>query len=158
MAQLLPEVFQGLSYVVFLGGTALLAWIDMRTILLPNRVLYPVTTVGFALLVVTAAMEGQWPCLGIALGSAVALLIVFGVLYRLTSLGFGDVRLAGLLGLFLGWAGPTAVVDGLLFGMAGAALVAGVLLATKRMERTGMVAYGPFLIGGAWLALLWQAI
>lgn len=66
-------------------------------------------------------------------------------------------RLAGLLGLFLGWIGPWAVVEGLLIGMLGASLVAALLLAMKQVGRHDMLAYGPFLIGGAWLALLWQA-
>ncbi|WP_051451402.1 prepilin peptidase [Actinospica robiniae] len=157
MASLISTVFQILAFGVFLAGTASLAVIDARTMRLPNRVLYPVTATSFGLLAAAAAIGGGWARLGIALGAATVLVLVFGLLHRLTSLGCGDVRLVGLLGLVLGWVGPGVVVTGLLLGVLLAAVVATCLLVTRRMGRGEMLAYGPFLIGGAWLALLLQA-
>lgn len=155
---MISMILQVLAFGVFLAGTASLALIDARTKLLPNRILYPVAATSFGLLTAAAATGGEWARLGIALGAAAVLVLAFGVLHSLTSLGRGDVRLVGPLGLVLGWIGPGIVVTGLLFGMLTAALAATYLLLTRRMGRGEMLAYGPFLIGGAWLALLWQAM
>jgi leader peptidase (prepilin peptidase) / N-methyltransferase len=157
MASLISTVLQFLAFGVFLAGTASLAVIDARTMLLPNRVLYPVAAISFGLLAAAAAIGGGWTRLGIALCVATVLVLVFSLLHKLSSLGCGDVRLVGLLGLVLGWVGLGAVVTGLLLGVLLAAVVATCLLVTRRMGRGDMLAYGPFLIGGAWLALLWQA-
>jgi leader peptidase (prepilin peptidase)/N-methyltransferase len=68
-------------------------------------------------------------------------------------MGFGDVKLAGLLGLYLGWLGWSPVLVGtftgfLLGGVAGMAL----LLARRADRRTG-IPFGPAMLAGALLAL-----
>lgn len=149
----LARQFEGGAFAVFVVGTAVLAIVDARTMRLPNRVLYPVLWSGLLLLACAAALSASWHRLIVALASAAVLVAVFLLLHVTSGLGRGDVRLAGLLGLFLGWAGPGSVFAGLILGTVIAG-VFGVLLLVRSAGRHRMVPYGPFLILGAWLALL----
>jgi leader peptidase (prepilin peptidase)/N-methyltransferase len=68
-------------------------------------------------------------------------------------MGFGDVKLAGVLGLYLGWVGWGAV----LVGAFGAFLLGGVvsvaLIATGRATRKSGIPFGPFMLAGAGLGI-----
>lgn len=154
MSPLFSEAAQVLAFAVFFLGTARLAVIDARSMLLPNRVVYPVAATGSVLFVLAAGCGAGWARAAAAFCLAAAAMAVFYVLHRCLGLGLGDVRLAGLLALFLGWLGPAAVFAGLLYGTAAAALAGVFLLATGRIGSRGQLAYGPFLVVGAWLALL----
>jgi leader peptidase (prepilin peptidase)/N-methyltransferase len=87
-----------------------------------------------------------------------ALLVFYGVLYLVFpgQLGGGDLRLSGLLGLALGWAGWTAVLGGTLLGWSAAAVWLLMLRMTRRVPHDGDLRLGPFLLAGALAALLIQ--
>jgi leader peptidase (prepilin peptidase)/N-methyltransferase len=72
-------------------------------------------------------------------------------------LGMGDVKLAGLLGLYLGWLGWPVVLLGFLLGFAVQALVGLVLLAARRAGRHTELPFGPALLGGSLAAALLSA-
>lgn len=65
----------------------------------------------------------------------------------------GDVKLAGALGLFLGWLGletlAVGAVAGLILGGA-----AGVVLLLRGAGRKASLAFGPWLLAGAWVGIL----
>jgi leader peptidase (prepilin peptidase)/N-methyltransferase len=86
---------------------------------------------------------------------ATVMLLVWRALSR-GQLGSGDVAVAPMLGFFLGWVGLDVVVAGLLF----AAVLGGVFallgLLTRRLRRSSMFAFGPFLMLGAMIAV-WTA-
>jgi leader peptidase (prepilin peptidase)/N-methyltransferase len=132
----------------------LLGVIDLRCQRLPNVLVEPAIVVfalGFCL---TAAVTGEWGRLGRALLGAVVLGAVFGVLYLLPGgLGLGDVKVAGLLGLFLGWLGWGVVALGaLLPWLLNGPVVLGLLLA-RRVDRRTTLPFGPALMVGCLLAL-----
>jgi len=81
-------------------------------------------------------------------------LLLYGVgwlLYRQEALGFGDVKLAALIGLAVGWpASVTALVLGSLLGAAASMLLLGLGTASRRT----FIPFGIFLVAGAVLALL----
>lgn len=156
--RLLTVGFETAGFAVFLIGTAALALIDARTMRLPNRVLYPVLWVGLVLLTCAAACSGSWLRLGVALALAVAVFVVFFLLHKTSGLGRGDVRLVVLIGLFLGWYGPATVFAGLALGTVIGGVLGAVLLLARKADRRRMLPYGPFLILGAWLALLLAAL
>ena len=129
----------------------LLAVVDLRTLLLPNRVLLPGTVGGVVLLAVAAAADGSWPALGRALlAGAVAFvaLLVLAVIAP-SGLGLGDVKLAGLLGLYLGWLGWPVLLAGLFLGFVLQAVVGVALLAARRVDRKAGLPFGPALLAGA---------
>src|SRR5512135_1405834 len=98
------------SYLAVVG--AVLAIIDVRQRRLPDRLTLPSYPIALALLGVAAAAlpGGGRHFLGALLGMGVALGLFGGqaVIYP-DGRGWGDVKLAGILGLYLGWLGLTAL-------------------------------------------------
>lgn len=145
------------AFLVFGVATLALALIDLDHQLIPNRVLFPSLGVGAALLLVGSLVEanpGAW--LRGAAGGTVyfAGLLVVGLTAR-GGFGMGDVKLALLLGLFLayvGW-GTLAVGAVLAVLLGGVASIA--LLVSRQGSRKAKFAYGPYLVLGAWMALIW---
>jgi leader peptidase (prepilin peptidase)/N-methyltransferase len=70
-------------------------------------------------------------------------------------MGFGDVKLGGVLGMALAWLGWGEVVVGFFLGFAYGALVAVALIALRKAGRKSTVPFGPFLVAGALTAVLW---
>jgi leader peptidase (prepilin peptidase) / N-methyltransferase len=146
------------AFLFLAGAGMLLALIDLRHRLLPNRVVRPAFLVGAALLCVAAVAQSTWlPLLRAALG-AVVLFSVFLVLALISpkSLGMGDVKLAGLLGLHLGWLGWGAVLIGAAAGFVVQALVALLLLTARLVKLRGELPFGPAMLLGAALAVGWS--
>jgi leader peptidase (prepilin peptidase)/N-methyltransferase len=69
-------------------------------------------------------------------------------------LGGGDVALAGLLGLYLGWISYEAIAVGLLAAFVVGGVFALLLLITRKANRSTRFAFGPFLVVGALIAVL----
>lgn len=141
-----------------------LALIDLDTQKLPNVLVLPSYAVGLVLLGGAALVAGE-PGLALrALGGMAAMyafyfLVVFA--YP-AGMGFGDVKLAGVLGLFLGYLGWPEVGIGtfLAFVLGGTFGIVG--LATKKVSRKTKVPYGPFMIAGAFVSIfaggaIWDA-
>ena len=75
-------------------------------------------------------------------------------LARPGQLGGGDIKLAGLVGLVLGWVGWPALLSGAVLGFVLSAVASLVLLAARRVTMRSAISFGPFLLGGALLAIL----
>jgi leader peptidase (prepilin peptidase)/N-methyltransferase len=142
------------SYLAVAG--AVLTVTDARQRRLPDRLTLPSYPVALALLGLAALLlpGGGRHFLGalLGLGIALGLFLVQAVLYP-DGLGWGDVKLAGILGLYLGWLGLTALVAGLFLGylLAGAAGLA--LIAAGRASRKTQLPFGPFLLAGTLAAI-----
>ncbi len=152
-----------LAALSVVGAGVALVLIDLRHRRLP----FPITAVaaagaGAALLGETLAQgPGVLPRVA---ASAALWLVVYGGIWLGTAgrgMGLGDVALAPVLGLLLGWAGWGPSVVGLAAGFLLGGAVGMLLLASGRVGRGAKVAHGPFLLGGAALGLfagegLWQ--
>lgn len=147
----------GVVYAGFVAGSGVLAVLDARTRRLPNRVMFPLYGLGAVGLTLASALGHEWWRLEVAVPAAALLYGLFWLMWFFGPMGFGDVKLVGVLGLFLGWAGLGNVAIGLVLGMAAASLTALTMLALRRATRKTEIAYGPYLIGGAWAALAFQA-
>jgi leader peptidase (prepilin peptidase) / N-methyltransferase len=152
------------AWAWFAAVGLLLAVIDLRERLLPNRVLVPGIVVTAALLALAAALDDAWPDLWRALlaaGASFALLLGMALLAP-AGLGMGDVKLAALLGLVLGWLGWPAVLLGFFLGFLLQAVLGLVLLAAQRAGRRTELPFGPALLAGALVAALvsgdWTAL
>jgi leader peptidase (prepilin peptidase) / N-methyltransferase len=148
------------AFLVLAGAGVLLAVVDVRHRLLPNRVVVPALAAGAVLLLLAAAVEPAWPAFLRAVLGAVVLFAAFLVLALVSpgALGMGDVKLAALLGLFLGWIGWDAVGLGLVVAFVVQALVALVLLAGRRVGLRGELPFGPAMLLGAGLAIGWSVL
>jgi leader peptidase (prepilin peptidase) / N-methyltransferase len=142
--------------IAFVGGLIALAAVDLERYLLPRAILYPTLALAVGGLLLAASVTDHWVRLGVAaLCGAGAFGTFFAIHFvRPAWLGFGDVRLAALLGLALGWMGPWYLVIGFMIAnLAGAGVGIGLMLAGKA-TRTTALPYGVFLAGGSVLALL----
>ena len=148
-------------YALFAAGSLALAIIDARTKLLPNRLVFPlygIGVAGFGLITVLTHDSGAVTHLVTAL---VAMAVLFGVFYAIAMfgpMGYGDVKLAGVIGLYLGWLAVPAVFAGVLLGTLAAALAAIGIVAVRAARRQPWrrmeIPYGPYLLLGAWVAIL----
>lgn len=143
------------AFLVLAAAGMLLALVDLRHQLLPDRVVLPSLGIGVILLGLAALGEGEWPPLVRAVLAAVALFAVFLVLALISpaSLGTGDVKLAALLGLYLGWLGWDAVLLGAAAGFVVQAVLALVLLAARRIGLKSELPFGPAMLIGAALVI-----
>lgn len=133
--------------------------IDLACHRLPLILVNPAIVAGAVLLAGVAAVTGDWGSYGRALLGALVLGAVFLLLYLVPgqNLGFGDVRLAVLLGLFLGWLGWPQVVWGILLPWLVNGPVVLVLLLAGRVGRKSRLPFGPALLAGALLAIVLPA-
>jgi leader peptidase (prepilin peptidase)/N-methyltransferase len=69
-------------------------------------------------------------------------------------MGMGDVKLAGVLGLFLGWLGWSELLVGAFAAFLLGGVVALALLAARRVTRSSGIPFGPWMLAGAWSAVL----
>lgn len=146
------------AFLVLGGAAALLTVIDLQHHKLPNRVIAPSIGVGAALLCGAAAVQQDWAGL-LRAGLGAAVLFAAYLLLALISprgLGMGDVKLAALLGLYLGWLGWNAVVLGAAAGFVVQAVVAVVLLVARRVSLRAELPFGPAMLLGAALAIGWS--
>jgi leader peptidase (prepilin peptidase)/N-methyltransferase len=130
-----------------------LVLVDVEHHRLPDRIMLPAAVSAVALLAVAAAVRDDWPGLGRAAAAGGVVLAVFGgiALASPSSMGLGDVKLAAVIAVYLGWLGWVHVLYGIFVGFVLGAVVAGVLLAARRASLKSNIALGPALIAGALL-------
>jgi leader peptidase (prepilin peptidase)/N-methyltransferase len=127
----------------------LLALIDLRCLRLPDRLVG-----GLAIVAGGPPAVLRPGRIGVALLAAVAVLVAYGIIALLPGrgLGLGDVKLAAVLALILGFAGWPAVLVGVLAPHVINGPVAIVLLLTRAGRRTP-IPFGPALLAGALIAI-----
>jgi leader peptidase (prepilin peptidase)/N-methyltransferase len=155
MPTALGPIAETLAFAVLAGVGIALAWIDIDTQRLPDAIVLPSYPVVAALLLVAAASTGEWGALLRALaGAAILFAVYFAMAFAYPAgMGLGDVKLAGLLGLALGWLGWGELVVGgfSAFLLGGAFAIALVLL--RRAGRGSGIPFGPWMLAGAALAI-----
>jgi leader peptidase (prepilin peptidase)/N-methyltransferase len=134
----------------------LLAYVDWRTRLLPTAVIAPSYAVLAALLLLASAVTGDWDA---ALRAGLGWVAVGGVFFALwfvhpRGLGYGDVRLSGLLGMALGWLGWAELVTGVYAGFCLGAVGGGLLSLLGVVDRR-RYPFGPFLLLGSLMGVVW---
>ncbi len=149
-----------LAFAVLVVACGLLAPVDLATFRLPDRIVGPTYPALLGALLLAAAVEGEWDRLLRAVLAGLVVLAGYFVLAWIspTSLGLGDVKLSGLLGMFLGWLSWRAVLLGTLSAFAIFALVALVLLAARRTSRGADLPFGPAMVLGAAAGAAWWTL
>ncbi len=143
------------AYLVLFAGLLALSVIDVETLLLPKVIVWPLSVAVAALFVLAAGITGQWHDLLIGVISGAAWFVLFYVMNLASPrmLGYGDVRLAPVLGLALGWLGWRYVLLGFFAGNLIGAIVGIALIASKRISRQQQIPYGVFLALGCAVAV-----
>jgi leader peptidase (prepilin peptidase)/N-methyltransferase len=142
----------------FLYFTALgiaLALIDLATKRLPDRLVLPSYPVLAVLLGVAAAWQGDWWSFArAAIGGAVLYAFFFAVVFIYPAgMGFGDVKLAGLVGALLAYLSWATLVVGAFAGFLLGSIVGVVLILSGRGGRKTALPFGPFMVAGALLGV-----
>jgi len=131
-----------------------LAFIDLEHFLLPDRITLPLLAVGL----LVNAIGGFTDPLSALIGAVSGYGILWAVYHAYRALtgregfGYGDFKLLGALGAWLGWQLLPLVI--LLSAGVGAAIGITLIL-IRRHQRSEPLPFGPFLAGAGWLALLW---
>jgi leader peptidase (prepilin peptidase)/N-methyltransferase len=151
------------AVLAFIFGGALLAVIDWRVQRLPRRIVYLTLAAVGGGLVFASLVRWDWVPLATAVAGGTLFASAFFLIWFVTSrfsgmvvLGFGDVRLAAVLGLLLGWYGLPFLLYGAIAGHLLAVLIA---LATSIHRRQLQMRYsfGPPLIAGTLAVVLFHA-
>lgn len=141
-----------LWYLLWLTLTLTVIDIDIRR--LPDQIVLPGYALSAAALVLA---HGHDPAaLGRAALGAVSLGLLYGVIIVIypAGMGFGDVKLAPILGAYLGATSWAALGVGAVAGFAVGGVAALVLLAVRRGRHGPGVPFGPAMLAGTWVALV----
>ena len=143
------------ALLIFVAGLLALASIDLEFLVLPKSIVYATLVLLVAALVLDAGVTHEWHRLLIAGLCAAGWFIAFFTLNLVGPryLGFGDVRLAPVLGLALGWLGIRYVILGFFAANLIGAIAGITLIAMKKMSRDQPIPFAVFLSLGAALAI-----
>ena len=146
--------WQGLAALVLTGFLVALTGIDFDHQLLPDNMTLPLLWLGILVNLNGLFTDLESSVIG-ALGGYLSLWLIYQLFRLLTGkegMGYGDFKLMGALGAWLGWQMLPLIV--LLSSVVGAA--AGLLLmATGRLQRDKPMPFGPFIATAGWIALIW---
>ncbi len=134
-----------------------LALIDIDVRRLPNAIVLPSYVVAALLLGGAVLLQGDpWVLVRVAIGAA-ALYAFYFVLAFAGGMGFGDVKLAGVLGMYLAYLGWAELLVGVFLGFLVGGISGTLLMLTRRAGRKSRIPYGPYMLVGAWLAIFFGA-
>lgn len=145
------------AYCVLFAGLVAISVADIRVRLVPRVILYPTLALMTLALVAAAAVAGHWhPLLDAVIGGAAAFAVFFAIWFIVPrGMGFGDVRLAGVIGAGLGWLGFRQVFLGFLAAFVVGSVVGLTLMAVKGTGRKTALPFGPALAAGCVVGVLW---
>lgn len=143
------------SYLWFVAVTVTLTLTDLDHKLIPNRILFPGTVVGAVLLTAGALIESG-PILRAFAGGAIYFFVLLIVaLAARGAFGFGDVKLAFLLGLFTAYRSWETLIVAVFAAFLLGGLVSLVVIVFRLKDRKDTIPFGPYLVAGAYLAIAW---
>lgn len=143
------------AFCILAAALVALVWIDLREFRLPREITYTAFVLGTIALVVAALVNDEAERIWQAFFGAGLALAIMGAIYLASrgGMGDGDVRLAPLLGLYLGYLNPGIVPVGLFLGFLLGAVVGVALMALGRGGRKTALPFGPFLAAGTVIAV-----
>ncbi len=144
------------AYCVLAASLVAVSAIDIEHMRIPTPLIYATAAIGAPLLILASAGTHRWSALLSAVVSGAVAFAAFFALYFAVpkGIGFGDVRLAGLCGGFLGWIGYREAIVGFLLSFILAGLPAIALLAMHKVQRRTQIPFGPFLAAGTMISVL----
>lgn len=144
------------AYLYLAAVGVALAMIDLDCKRLPDALTLPSYPVAVVLLGAAALLgsdSGDW--LRALLGGVAMFAVYFGLAFAYPAgMGFGDVKLSGILGLYTAWLGSGAWAVGLFLGFLLGGVFGIALIAVRGGGRKTAVPFGPFMLLGALLAIL----
>jgi leader peptidase (prepilin peptidase) / N-methyltransferase len=145
------------AYAVFGLSMVAMSAVDFERQIIPNRLVYSTLALMVPLFVVSSAVDDRWGSLARAAIAGAAAFVAFLVVHLAVprGMGFGDVRLAGVIGIATGWLGLGHAFVGFFFAFVLGALVGVVAMVVSGAGRKTRIPFGPFLAAGAVVTVLW---
>ena len=145
---------QGLSAIVLTGFLLALTGIDVDHQLLPDNITLPLLWIGLLLSIWGVFVDSSTSVIGAICGYLSLWLIyhLFRLLTGKEGMGYGDFKLMGALGAWMGWQMLPLVL--LLSSVVGA-IVGLALMGLHRHKASQPIPFGPFIAAAGWIAILW---
>jgi leader peptidase (prepilin peptidase)/N-methyltransferase len=139
------------AYLYLAAAGIALAMIDVEVRRLPNRIVLPSYAIIGALLTVAAVGEHDWwPLARAAIGAAALFTFYFTIVFAYPAgMGWGDVKLAGVLGALMGYLSWPALIVATFGAFLLGAVVGVTLIVASHGGRKTVIPFGPFMIGAA---------
>jgi len=149
-------------FLVLFAALLVVSMIDLEHYRIPDRIVFPALAFSLPLIVAVSFVEDSTRSITFALIGAAAyfLLLFLAHLVYPAGMGFGDVKLALLMGLYLGWLAPdglravTLVLLALMIGCVLGVVVGGGLMLVRR--KNAAFPFGPALAASTILAALFS--
>jgi len=141
-------------YIILSSALVIIAFIDLNEQIVPDVISLPGIVIGFILSFFVPYISFINSGLGVAVGGGIILIIGLAgsVIFKKEAMGGGDVKLAAMIGAFLGW---RYIIISLFLGFFLGALAGIFLIVSKIKSREDEVPFGPFIILGSFITLLW---
>jgi len=145
---------QSLIYIILSSALIIIAFIDLSEQIVPDIISLPGIVIGLILSFFVPYISFINSVLGVVVGGGIILVIglVGSVIFKKEAMGGGDVKLAAMIGAFLGW---KYTIISLFLGFFLGALVGIFLILSKIKSKEDMVPFGPFIALGSFITLLW---
>jgi leader peptidase (prepilin peptidase)/N-methyltransferase len=139
------------AYLYLAAAGIALAMIDVDVKRLPDRIVLPSYAIIAALLTVAAIGEHDWwPLARAAIGAAALFTFYFTIVFAYPAgMGFGDVKLAGVLGALMGYLSWSALIVATFGAFLLGTIVGVTLIVASHGGRKTAIPFGPFMIGAA---------
>lgn len=151
-----PGILVLVGFLYLAAVTVALGLIDIDTHRLPDAIVLPSYLVGVVLFTLAAVFSGDYSEL-LRAGVGMAVLWTAYLLMTLAypgGMGFGDVKLAGVLGMFLGWVGWGPLLVGAFAAFLLGGLFSLALLVARKVNRKSGIPFGPWMLAGAWIGII----
>jgi len=144
------------AFLYLMAISVALSAIDLELHRLPNSIVLPSYGVGVLLLGAASLLAGDLESIARAAAGAGVLFVFYLVLAlaKPGGMGLGDVKLAGVIGLYLGWLGWGPLVVGVAAAFVLGGIVGIVLILIRRATRSSGIPFGPWMLAGAWVGIL----
>jgi len=145
---------QSLVYIILSSALIIIAFIDLNEQIVPDVISLPGIGVGLILSFFVPYLSFINSALGVVVGGGIILIIalVGSMIFKKEAMGGGDVKLAAMIGAFLGW---RYTIISLFLGFFLGALAGIFLILSKIKSKEDMVPFGPFIALGSLITLLW---
>jgi leader peptidase (prepilin peptidase)/N-methyltransferase len=145
-----------IAFAILAAISIALALIDIDVHRIPNSIVLTALIAAAVLIGVEGILTADYAGLlraGIGMVGMFAFYFLLAIVYP-GGMGFGDVKLAAVLGIYLGWLGWGELLVGAFAAfLLGGLFAIGLIMFRKAGRKTG-IPFGPWMLGGAWISIL----
>jgi len=145
---------QTLIYTLLSSALIIIAFIDLDEQIIPDEISLPGIVIGFVLSFIVPYISYFNSILGTIVGGGIIFLIALVglAIFKKEAMGGGDVKLSAMIGAFIGW---KYIMISLFIGFFIGAIAGILLILLKIRNRDDLVPFGPFIVLGSFITLLW---